>query len=134
MNAYPERNNINPLSGNLLRLGERREIAIYLRNGTAWVADFKDGRGELFTVSTWFSLNQGGRALRRMDLDSITPLPEDVMERIERLHRRTAKKNDVPAMPRVLAAIVAGLRGRLARLLQMLSAPKSTRHRLDSAS
>ena len=133
MNTNPERNHANPLSGNLLRLGEGREIAIYLRDGTAWVAEFKDGRGELFTVSTWFSLNQGGRVLRRMDLDSITPLPEDIAERIERLHLRMEKQNDVPAMPRALAALVAGLRGKLARLLQMLSAPKSAQHRLDSA-
>ena len=45
MNTNPERNNTSPLSGNLLRLGERREIAIYLRNGTAWVAEFKKGHG-----------------------------------------------------------------------------------------
>ena len=131
MNTNPERN--GPLSGNVLRLGERREIAIYLRNGTAWVAEFKDGRGELVTVGTWFSLNQGGRVLRRMDLESITPLPEDIAERIERLHLRMEKQNDVQAMPRALAALVSGLRGRLARLLQMLAAPKSAQHRLDSA-
>ena len=109
MNTNPERN--GPLSGNLLRLGERREIAIYLRDGTAWVAEFKDGRVELFTVSTWFSLNQGGRALRRMDLDSITPLPEDVAERIERLHLHMEKRNDVPIIRRALAALVGELRG-----------------------
>ena len=112
MNRNPECNHTNPLSGNLLRLGEQREIAIYLRDGAAWVAEFKDGRGELFAVSTWFSLNQGGRVLRRMDLGSITPLPEDVMERIERLHLRREKQNDVPVIWRTLAALVGELRGR----------------------
>ena len=114
MNTNPEWNNTSPLSGNLLLLGKRHEIAIYLRDGTAWVAEFRDGRGELFTVSTWFSLNQGGRVLRRMDLDSITPLPEEVMERIERLHLRVEKQSESPAIRRGIAALVGELRGRLA--------------------
>jgi hypothetical protein len=63
-----------------------------------------------------------------MDLDSITPVSEDVIERIERLHQ-----NEASAMPRALAALVAGLRGGAARLLQIVFAPKSGLHRLDSA-
>ncbi len=115
MNANQEQINTSPLHGNLLRLGERHEIAIYLRDGMAWVADFKAGRGEVFTASAWFSLNQGGNVLRRMALDSITPLPEDVAERIECLHRRMAKPSAGPAMLRELAMLIAGLRDRLAR-------------------
>ena len=114
MNANPERNGL--LSGNLLRLGERREIAIYLRGGTAWVAEFEKGRGEVFNVGAWSSLY--GRALvhaqRRGEVNIISPIPEDVVARIERLHLRMEKQNDVPVIRRTLAALVVELRGRLA--------------------
>ncbi len=130
MNTNREQNGTSPLHGNLLRIGERREIAIYLRDGTAWVAEFNDERGELFSVSAWFSLNRGGRVLRRMELDSVTPLPEDAVRRIERLHRRKEKRNDVPLMPRVLAT--GGLRGRLARLSRSLFGQRPARS-LDPA-
>ena len=84
MNTNPERNNISPLSGNFLRLGERREIAIYLRDGSAWVAEFKKGHGDVYNVSAWFSLY--GRALvnaqRREEVSIISPIPEDVVARI----------------------------------------------------
>lgn len=115
MNTNQEQIHTSPLQGNLVRLGERHEIAIYLRDGMAWVADFKAGRGEVFAASAWFSLNRGGSALRRMAHDSIMPLPEDVAERIEYLHRRMAKPSVRPAMPRELAMLIAGLRNRLAR-------------------
>ena len=47
MNTNQERNNTSLLHGSLLRIGERREIAVYLRDGTAWVADFKGSHGEI---------------------------------------------------------------------------------------
>ncbi|HEY6720330.1 MAG TPA: hypothetical protein VI363_01715 [Burkholderiales bacterium] len=72
--------------GSLLPLGETREIAIYRRGGVAWVADFRGGRGELFTAGEWFALNGRGSLLRRTARDAIVPLPADVIERIERLH------------------------------------------------
>lgn len=74
------------MNGNLLQLGEAREVAIYRRNGVAWVADFRGGRSELFTVGEWFALNGRGSLLRRAVPDSVGPLPADVIERIERLH------------------------------------------------
>ena len=33
--------------GQILRRSERRETAIYLRDGVLWVADFVDGDGQL---------------------------------------------------------------------------------------
>lgn len=50
MNTNRERNSAVALQGNLLRLSERREIAIYLHDGTVSIADFNDGRGELDTA------------------------------------------------------------------------------------
>ena len=114
MNRNPECNHTNPPSGNLMRLGEQREIAIYLRDGAAWVAEFKKGRGEVSNMSAWFSLY--GRALvnaqRRGEVNIISPIPDDVMARIERLHLRMEKQNNVPVIWRALAALVGELRGR----------------------
>ncbi|MGB7542806.1 MAG: hypothetical protein WBM28_12420 [Burkholderiales bacterium] len=100
-------------NGSLLRLGEEREIAIYQRDGVAWVADFRGGCAELFTAGEWFALNGRGSALRRMGLDSIVPLPARLIERIERLHGAEGR---VP-----LAVLLARLRDRLARFSRELS-------------
>jgi len=35
----------SPIQGQLLRQSERREVAIYLRDGQLWIADFIDGIG-----------------------------------------------------------------------------------------
>lgn len=108
MNTNQERNNTSPLHGSLLRIGERREIAVYLRDGTAWVADFKGSHGEISMASAWFALNQDRWALRRAALDALAPLPQDIEERIKRLHRHMEKPNHVPAIPWALAKLAAG--------------------------
>jgi hypothetical protein len=38
-------------NGSLLRLSESREIVIYRRDGVAWVADFRGGRGDRAPLS-----------------------------------------------------------------------------------
>jgi hypothetical protein len=38
---------MSSIQGQLLRLNERREVAIYLRQDSIWIADFIDGCGEL---------------------------------------------------------------------------------------
>ena len=86
MNGDHGRDEAAAPDGKLLRLGECREIAIYQRDGVAWVADFRGGRGELFTPGEWFALNGRGSLLRRAGLTSIVPLPADAIERIARLH------------------------------------------------
>ena len=42
-------------------------------------------------AGAWFALNQDRWALRRATLDAVTPLPADVVQRIENLHRPMAK-------------------------------------------
>jgi hypothetical protein len=101
------------MEGNLLRLSETREIAIYRRGGVAWVADFRGGRGELFTAGEWFALNGRGSLLRRVGLASIVPLPVDLIEKIERLH---GAENHSP-----LSALGTRFRDRLARLSREFS-------------
>jgi len=113
MNGNRARDETAVQNGSLLRLGEEREIAIYPRDGVVWVADFRGGRGELFTVGEWFALNGRGSLLRRAGLDSIVPLPADVIERIGRLH---GAEDRAP-----LAALAARLVDRLAEFSRELS-------------
>src|SRR6476660_7203761 len=53
------------IQGQLLRLSERREVAIYLRGGMLWIADFIDGSGELVDPAEWFRFNCGTHSARR---------------------------------------------------------------------
>jgi hypothetical protein len=79
------------IQGQLLRLSERREVAIYLRDGMLWVADFIDGDGELVEAKTWFRFNCGAQAThharRRMVREAAIPLSRELIVRIDRLHR-----------------------------------------------
>jgi hypothetical protein len=89
----------NPsIQGQLLRRSERREVAIYLRSGELWIADFIDGVGELIEPAAWFRFNCGTpwarRAHRRMLFESATPLSIDLATRIERLHHPCADRAD----------------------------------------
>ena len=79
--------------GQMLRRSERRETAIYLRDGVVWVADFVDGRGELVDAEGWLRFNCGGvspQGRRRMALESASPVADELAERIEALHRAMA--------------------------------------------
>ena len=87
------------IQGQVLRMSQRREAAIYLRKGTLWVADFIDGDGELVDAPTWFRFNCGAlstyHARRRMVRESAIPLSAELVDRIETLHRPTQPaKND----------------------------------------
>ena len=91
MALNPEHRFVCALQGQILRLSERREVAIYLRNGKLWVADFIDGCGEVIDAAKWFRFNCGSRAApharRRMAAESAIPLYEQLESRIEELHR-----------------------------------------------
>ena len=79
------------IQGQLLRLSERREVAIYLRDGTLWVADFIDGDGELVEAKAWFRFNCGTHATyharRRMVREAAIPISGKLIAKIERLHQ-----------------------------------------------
>ena len=85
------------IQGQLLRFSARREVAIYLLDGTLWVADFVDGHGELIEPEIWFRFNCGSPetrpARRRMLLESAFPLSADVVAKIENLHRAATESN-----------------------------------------
>jgi len=79
------------IQGQLLRLSERRAVAIYLREGRLWIADFIDDSGELVEPAAWFRFNCGThsapRARDRMLRESAMPLSDELAAKIECLHR-----------------------------------------------
>lgn len=78
------------IQGQLLRLSAHRTVAVYLRDGVMWVADFIDERGTLVDTGAWFRFNCGtpanAQAMRRAVLESALPLSAEIIERIEALH------------------------------------------------
>ena len=104
----------NRIQGQLLRQSERREVAIFLRNGALWVADFIDGEGMLIDATTWIRFNCGTlvspQARRRMVLESAIPLSPDLVARIRRLGD-PGKTHKRGAVVRLLEATSA-IRGR----------------------
>jgi hypothetical protein len=109
------------VDGHVIHLGEGRSIAVYVRDGRFWVADFRDGRGELMDGGSWFRFHAGGLQYchnRRTALQSSTPLNADMVAKIERLHRESdARQAWMLTAPRTLAAAVqrgwAGLTSRM---------------------
>jgi hypothetical protein len=85
-----DRGQVRGIQGQILRFGKHHVVAIYLRDGSIWVADFIDGHGTLADANTWFRFNCGtlatSHALRRMVLESAIPLSAELVERIEALH------------------------------------------------
>ena len=90
------------IQGQLLRLSERREVAIYLRKDALWVADFIDGQGELVDAATWFRFHCGTpatwHARRRMVLESAMPLSAQLVARIEYLHRLATARPKIDSL------------------------------------
>lgn len=86
------------IQGQLLRLNARREVAIYLRDGALWVADFVDDAGTLCEAASWFRFHCATAASwqprRRMALESAVPLSDDLVARIEALHAGRAPGPD----------------------------------------
>lgn len=104
------------MSGSLLRLNDGRSVAIYLRDGMAWVAEFRGSRGRLLSVGEWHCFHARGmaHAQRRGEAEILSPIPGDVVARIERLHRRVGELNDHPfkrktAIPAALAILCSRL-------------------------
>lgn len=86
----PADNSADPsFQGQILRRSRRREVAIFLRDGELWVADFIDGHGTLVDAATWVRFNcaagPSGSASRRMALEAAAPLSGELLERIQRL-------------------------------------------------
>ena len=102
------------IQGQLLRRSEHRTVAMYLRDGAMWVADFIDGQGTLVDVNTWFRFNCGtpanSHAMRRMALESALPLSQELTERIEALHHAAVTQRSREPI-RFVQAVTAHLPG-----------------------
>ena len=100
------------IQGQMLRLSEHHAVAIYLRGGQMWVADFIDGYGTLVDATTWFRFNCGtlanSHALRRMALESATPISSVLAERIDALHRVSVTQGP-GILGRLLESLAANL-------------------------
>jgi hypothetical protein len=80
-----------PMTGHLLQLSNRRSLAFHVRDGMAWVADFRDGVGELMEATVWFRDRCGSIASayprRCLALEAAVPIPASMFEELESLHR-----------------------------------------------
>ena len=128
------------IQGQLLRRTERREVAIFLRDGALWVADFIDGEGKLIDATTWLRFNCGSlsspQARRRMVFESATPLSEELIARIGRLHFPATKRERGPVVWLIEAITTprarirfAGLVARVLSRLRRIEAITRTKHR-----
>jgi len=95
------------INGHVITLGAGHSIAIHERNGERFVAEFRDGRGELSYAGSWFRFNAGAlRCLRgRGALRCYTPLTAEMLKKIERLHdKREAHQERMRVVPRIVTA------------------------------
>lgn len=96
--------------GQLLHLREGHEVAIYKRNGVSWVAEFRNGRSELFDAAWWFYFHLGSlrysHGMREAALDAATAITPEVLAKIERLHRRVERV----ARPRLAILFINAVR------------------------
>jgi len=94
MNFGLESDFTDSIQGQVLRLSERHEAALFLHDGNLWIADFVNGDGELMDVITWIRFNCGGpsagKMQQRMTLESAIPLSKELAGRIEALCRNRA--------------------------------------------
>jgi hypothetical protein len=118
------------IQGQLLRRSKRREVAIFLRDGTLWVADFFDGVGMLVDARAWLRFNCGGfrspHAEQRMVLESAIPLSEELIAKIGRLNFPTITR-EPGRVRRLINTIVACT---VCRSLRIAVGRPGTTHRL----
>jgi hypothetical protein len=131
MNAESKALAAPSIEGHMIDLDPGHTIAVYVRNGACWVADFHSGRGELHDASAWFRFHAGGLRYchnrRLAALKSTVPLIPEMLEKIERLHRASeAREERILAVPRTVAAaaqrwafgLISHLRGRESKIGQ----------------
>ena len=110
------------INGYVIGRGGAHSIAIYERNGVSWVAEFRDGRGELMNANTWFYFHAErlGYWNRRQVDKSAQPLPRPMLEEIERLHREREAR-EAGTLTRRCKITLAGAAARLHRALETVA-------------
>jgi hypothetical protein len=80
------------ITGTLIHLSADHMVAFYVRDGACFAAEFREGRGEITELTTWFHFHAGPlrycHSRRAAALDSTTVLTPEMIEKIEHLHRR----------------------------------------------
>jgi len=79
--------------GHMIELDVGHSIAIYQRNGEPWVAEFRGGRGSIMQATTWFRF-YGAKLRYCADSPHSKPLPQAVLEAIERLHAEAEARDE----------------------------------------
>lgn len=134
MNAHFENAVPNSIDGHVLQLAEGHEIAIYTRDGVFWVAEFKDGRGELFNAGTFFrfhaaALRYSNRAYALASASS-TAVTAEVLERIERLHQQLEAR-DARMLDASMALVARVMRCCRGLTLIFGAGPRKSRNEFD---
>jgi hypothetical protein len=121
------------LQGSFLQVKDGRSVAIYLREGVAWVAEFSGSRGRLLSISEWhcFHARRVAHAQRRGEVEIFCPIPGDVVARIEGLHQRLGELDDHPLKRK--AGLFAGIARIALRLARMWPDPATIGSRLLGA-
>ena len=124
------------IQGQMLRLSEHHAVAIYRRDDVIWTADFVDGRGTLVDANTWFRFNCGtlrnSHALRRMALESATPISLELSDRIDELHDALLARREQDLVGLVKAFITTLRRGGLIALIAGRFRRRNSREELSS--
>ena len=123
MDVQREQPVFSTISGTSMRLSERDTVAIYRWGGLSWVAQFRDGYGELSDAATWFRVHAGLLRSRWVGspaaLDTVEILTPEMVGRIAALHERVVAeraRDDAAA-----AALVARIRRSCSQAVATLS-------------
>jgi hypothetical protein len=121
MDANRTPGSTSTIHGTVLRLGDKLAIAIYLRNGAVSVADFRDGSGRIMSLAEWHTVHARrlARAQRRDEVEIVSPIPEEVAARIERLHRSLAE-TPAHSLEQALGALPTEMRETFSRLSRLI--------------
>ena len=124
MNAESQMHTTPSINGHMLTLDAGHSIAVYERNRCCYVAEFRDGHGELAYAAEWFRFHAGGLRYchnrRRVALQSSVPLTPEMLEKIERLHRESEARqqrmlavlgNVATKVKRCLLSLISWTRG-----------------------
>ena len=81
------------IDGHMIDLDVGHSLALYQRSGEPWVAEFRGGRGSIMQATTWFRL-YATKLRYGADSRYAKPLPQAVLEAIERLHAEAEARDE----------------------------------------
>jgi len=129
MNPKPETQVEASINGYVIGRGGAHSIAIYERKGVSWVAEFRDGRGQLMNANTWFYFHAErlGYWNRRQAYKSVQPLLPPMLQEIERLHCMREAREAATVTGRCKITLTEAA-ARLHRALETVAEPDDRSH------